>query len=1186
MGFAILAVLVGGTTLSTGTTAFFTFTSWVNANVFQSGTVSIVASRTSSTELAVDRLLPGDILTRRLKVENPTSRSGGPIEMDCGGVAPIDGVASGTFTATPRSAARCTAYFLSIVLKSLDKGTTTPVPTLLEHDVTNGLQVAVFRCSSDAAGSQPVACPEGSTAGAPVFMSEVTGLTGGTSVVRTDGRSLGKADMSVASGTLRFSPGTAVQSVATSASGTFGATPLLVPGKPILTARNERCNPEHFDYPTPPGLRGTPRFTRTPVTYTPTSTHTATATATGTPTQTPTNTPTASQSPTATGSPVIQYDSVGRVITWTPSITPTPAATLTPPPPGAWSYDAFGRIVTWTPTASHTPDPSAPTAYPTPPLANACPMGGPRPGLSANGLLVDTEGTTFNIPSGLSYYGLAPGDVDHLYLVVWLPTSAGNEFQELSQRYAVVLTAVQPAPSGIAAAPTATPFATRTATPTSTSSPTRTATVGATATATPTPDAIAPVVTSIILAGGAQPQVGAVATMSFTVTYSEPVRSVTAADFAVVIGPGVSSAPVISDVIGAAATWKITLSRNGATGNHGKLANAWFRLDSVANRTAQDDLGNKVAVVTTGASYFLDTTGPTYTVTYSRPSPASTGPFTISVTSDEPLRTPPRITINQPGSADILGADTQIGAGTNSFTYSLFTIAAANGTTYVDGTATVSVSGTDTTGNVGTTITAGATFTIDTTPPAITLAYAIANAVPSTGDAPGLSYAAALTRPVRAGEVVVVRATASDASALASPVTLALNDGRSIAPITTYLASDLVTYHAYTIAAGQDGTATVSVTGPDVAGNAAVAQGTTSFSVDTVAPTVALAYAITSVLPANRSDAANLSYAAAGSAPARPAKAGEFVVVRATTVEAANLGAPIAVTLSGSRSLSPVEAYTVANSVGDTYHRYEVLAGQDGTASVSVTAPDTAGNAATTSGATTFAVDTTTPTVVLAYSDGGQTDASGPYKSGDSVTVTATFTEAVALQGTPSLTLVPGTYTGGFLPSVSLAPAGNALRYAGTFTIPAGNGSVTATVIAADTAENALNATGQSGFTIDNVAPVADLTYSLDATAFANPLARTVRDGDTVTIRATFTEANGLQGTPTITLAQVGDLPNFPSGAQPLSSTADPLTWTTSYTVPSSNNGAVTASVSASDRAGNGLSTAPAAAFTVVNDTT
>ena len=193
MGFAVLLVMIGGTTLANGTTAFFTFTAWVNTNVFQSGTVSLVASQTTSTELAVDRLLPGDILTRRLKVENPTSVLGGPTDVDCGGVAAIDPVASGTFTPTPRSAARCTAYFLSIVPKSADKGTTTPVPTLLEHDVANGLHVAVFRCSSDAAGAQPIQCPDGTTSGSTVYLREVNGLTGGTTVVQTDGREIGRA---------------------------------------------------------------------------------------------------------------------------------------------------------------------------------------------------------------------------------------------------------------------------------------------------------------------------------------------------------------------------------------------------------------------------------------------------------------------------------------------------------------------------------------------------------------------------------------------------------------------------------------------------------------------------------------------------------------------------------------------------------------------------------------------------------------------------------------------------------------------------------------------------------------------------------------------------------------------------------------------------------------------------------
>ena len=275
-----------------------------------------------------------------------------------------------------------------------------------------------------------------------------------------------------------------------------------------------------------------------------------------------------------------------------------------------------------------------------------------------------------------------------------------------------------------------------------------------------------------------------------------------------------------------------------------------------------------------------------------------------------------------------------------------------------------------------------------------------------------------------------------------------------------------------------------------------------------------LAYAIANAVP-NTATASGLGY---DTALTRPVRAGDFVVVRATTVEATALASPISLALDGSRVITPLTNYTAATSVGTTYHFYAVGNGQDGTANVSVTAPDTAGNAATTSGATTFAVDTTAPTVVLAYSDGGQTDATGPYMAGDTVTVTATFTEAVALQGTPSLTLVPDTYAGGTLPSVTLASAGNALRYTGTFTIPAGNGSVTATVNAADTAGNALNATGQTGFTIDNLAPVAALTYSLDGTTFVTTLNRTVRDGDTVTIRATFTEVGGIAGTPTITL--------------------------------------------------------------------
>ena len=74
----------------------------------------------------------------------------------------------------------------------------------------------------------------------------------------------------------------------------------------------------------------------------------------------------------------------------------------------------------------------------------------------------------------------------------------------------------------------------------------------------------------------------------------------------------------------------------------------------------------------------------------------------------------------------------------------------------------------------------------------------------------------------------------------------------------------------------------------------------------------------------------------------------------------------------------------------------------NGTVTASVGAVDTAGNTLTATGQTGFTIDNTAPTVVLAYTDGGSSDATGPYKSGDSVTVTATYTETNALSGTPN----------------------------------------------------------------------------------------------------------------------------------------------------------------------------------------
>ncbi|NBR94573.1 MAG: hypothetical protein EBT44_07145, partial [Actinobacteria bacterium] len=197
---------------------------------------------------------------------------------------------------------------------------------------------------------------------------------------------------------------------------------------------------------------------------------------------------------------------------------------------------------------------------------------------------------------------------------------------------------------------------TRTVTRTPTITPTRTPGNTQTPTITPTPDAIPPVVQSIVLANSATAVAGPGTTLAFTVTYSEPVFDVGAGDFEIEVGPGVTGMPMISQVIG--------ISNSG---------NATIGLRVKSNATARDGLGNKVqsTAVASSQTYSLDTTGPTYAVAYSRVSPVNAGTVTLTLTSNEALAAPPRVSINQPGSTDVTDAVTQ-GVGTSSsiFAYS------------------------------------------------------------------------------------------------------------------------------------------------------------------------------------------------------------------------------------------------------------------------------------------------------------------------------------------------------------------------------------------------------------------------------------------------------------------------------------------------------------------------------------
>lgn len=741
----LVAIFLGGFGLTSASTAFFTFTSWITGNTFQSGTVALTASRTSSTDLVVDKLLPGDLLTRRLAVTNPAPGVTPQPDTDCSRTTAPAEASGGAPTPTPRPSVLCTAYYLSIVPKSLDNGTATPVPTLLEHDRDGGVHIAIFRCTTDEAGVTPIACPDTTPATVDVYLHEISGVTGGTTRIKTTGASLQASDLKVVGTSLRFVPGSRITSIAPSGStgsGAFVATGTSVAGQPILTARNEQCNPEYFDYPTPVGL--------------------------------------------------LRANAAVRTVA-----APTPT----------------GAVATSTPTATVTPTPGA---IPTVPVTDACPMGGRRTGLRTAPTIMQSDGVTITIPGGDGVSGLAPGDTDYLLLVAYLPSTASNEFQGLTQKYSVNLSAVQPAPESISAPPVGTPFNTRTVTPTGTVTPTRTPGNTPTPTITPTPDSIPPVVQSIVLANSATAVAGPGTTLAFTVTYSESVFDVGAGDFEVEVGPGVTGMPSIGQVIGISNNYKITLNRNGATGNHGVSGNATIGLKVKANATARDGLGNKVqsTAVANSRTYSLDTTGPTYAVAYSRTSPVNAGPLTLTLTSNESLSAAPKVSINQPGSTDVTDAvTTSVGASSSTFTYA-YTVSPNSGSNFVDGNATVSVTGKDIAGNEGIQVTAGATFVIDTTAPTVTLAYAP-------------------DRPVKAGTALLI--TGGFGETMTTAPQIAISGSNTLAATGMGGNGGATWTYSHTVGAG-DGTAMVSVTGTDLAGNNVAGTINPTFIVDNTAP--------------------------------------------------------------------------------------------------------------------------------------------------------------------------------------------------------------------------------------------------------------------------------------------------------------------------------------------------------------
>jgi hypothetical protein len=364
-------------------------------------------------------------------------------------------------------------------------------------------------------------------------------------------------------------------------------------------------------------------------------------------------------------------------------------------------------------------------------------------------------------------------------------------------------------------------------------------------------------------------------------------------------------------------------------------------------------------------------------------------------------------------------------------------------------------------------------ITVDQTAPTTIVNLTFADAVGSPG-------------PYRQGTVVTVTAVlAQNPTDLASSLTLNLVSGTHIGgtlPSTVLTSADGTTYTGtLTIPAG-NGTVLPSLVATDIAGNPIAlsnvrlptsyvgSDGTWSMD-GTGYATVSACRGSTSAPPAQ------WIWSSTCSVPwQKHTFAKDFTVSGLLT--AATLDLTIdnwaSITINGDPVAWPYSS--------NQYEAYATLTPFDvtgkirsGSNTISISAEDYGGGSGvlarlTMTSVPGFVIDNTAPTVVLSYSDGGASSVTGPYKSGDRVTVTASFTESNVIFGTPTVTLAAGTYAGGTLPTVPLKLS-SWMTYTGTITIPVGNGTVKASVSATDTAGNVLSASGLNGFTIDNTAP-------------------------------------------------------------------------------------------------------------------
>ena len=429
------------------------------------------------------------------------------------------------------------------------------------------------------------------------------------------------------------------------------------------------------------------------------------------------------------------------------------------------------------------------------------------------------------------------------------------------------------------------------------------------------------------------------------------------------------------------------------------------------NAAVTDAAGNSS---TTSSTLTVDNTAPTATLAYTYGTGTNTAThvrqgtsITITAAFSESIKASPAMRIASTGAHTLAAANmTRVNA--TSYTYA-WTVGTGNGTQ----TFTLS-QGQDLAGNTVTaTPTSGASIIVDNTAPSNQ----------NTVFATSRTVAGSAT-------VTIVSSGVASNSVWFAPATT-----------TTFIASNTITRAT--------GTAT-SITAPttagtyklfvrDSAGNVS-SPSTATLSVDTQAPTAPTVDALTTN----------------DTTPE----------ITGTTGTGASLGTgeSLSVTVNGTATDTPI-----INTDGTWRAQVEVInALGSGTHTVTAAVTDAAGNSSTTS--STLTVDNTAPTATLAYTYGASTNIATRVKAGDSITITAAFSESI--KASPAMRIAS---TGAHTLAAANMTRVNATSYTYVWTVGTGDGTQTFTLSqGTDLAGNTITATPTAGttITVDNTVPV------------------------------------------------------------------------------------------------------------------